>query len=251
MDNKKLAKFIAALGKFNDYGSTVEQTKKALDAGSTAPLRGDNDDRVIFEDTIKAINAVKQTEFSWETIIAINSEFTGDSGEQPYHAGRLRDSVLDPIRDHIYVPLWPSAAGEDVKYYPPAQIDELDLMEIVTTWDKSPKTDKDAWRMFASLAKLQPFQDGNKRTALLTINHAIGALESQDYLMPPTGRQYNQFMDNLLGFYGVGLEGDNLTEKEALEEFLKVAPARQSIQAKQLKKSRLRENSQKKNGMSR
>lgn len=31
MDNMKLARFITSLGRFNDYGSTVAQTKKALE----------------------------------------------------------------------------------------------------------------------------------------------------------------------------------------------------------------------------
>ncbi|MBX0283845.1 hypothetical protein [Ligilactobacillus salivarius] len=45
-DNTALAKFITSLGSLNSYGSTVLQTKKALDTNSTKPLRQDNDELV-------------------------------------------------------------------------------------------------------------------------------------------------------------------------------------------------------------
>ena len=42
-DNEKLARFITSLGKFNDYGNTVAQTREALEQNSSLPLRQDND----------------------------------------------------------------------------------------------------------------------------------------------------------------------------------------------------------------
>ena len=228
MDNEKLAQFIASLGRFNDYGSTVAQTKAALDSGSVEPLRNDNDDRVIFEDTVRAIETVKEMPFNRESIILINAQFTGDSSEQPYHPGRLRDAVFDPIRDHIHVDLWPGDDGGTISYFPPAQIDEADIDKIISLWESSSQSDLEAWSLFARLAKLQPFQDGNKRTALIAANHALGTFQTQNYLMPPTGRQYIRFMDGLLGFYGVGLQGAPHSEKEALHEFLSIAPVRKT-----------------------
>ncbi|GAB2022820.1 hypothetical protein RyT2_18940 [Pseudolactococcus yaeyamensis] len=163
--------------------------------------------------------------FSIQSIIGINSQFTGDSKEQPNDPGRLRDILIDPIRDRIHVDLWPAEDGGVVSYFPPVQIEEADLGKIVTTWEQSLKTRLDAWQVFAQIAKLPPFQDGNKRTALISANHAIGALVSQEYLMPPVGRKYNQFMDALLGYYGVGLEGGPFSETEALGDFLSLIPA--------------------------
>jgi hypothetical protein len=221
--NEKLAEFITKLGQFNGYGSTVAQTKDALDQKSVKPLRDDNDDRVIFEDIIKALDKISTMPFGVESIIAINSEFDGDSHEQPNEPGRLRDIIIDPARDRIHVDLWPGDDGSDVEYFPPAIIDEEDLQEIVSEWQGSRKQELDAWTMFAKLAKLQPFQDGNKRTALIAINHASGRLESQDYLTPPVGRKYLRFMDALLGYYGVGLLYGPTDEQEALEEFLQLA----------------------------
>lgn len=73
MNNEKLARFITILGRFNDYGSTVAQTKAALDSGSVEPLRKDNDDRVIFEDTLRAIKTIQSLPFNRAAIIAINA----------------------------------------------------------------------------------------------------------------------------------------------------------------------------------
>lgn len=220
MDNKKLAQFITNLGQFNDYGSTVAQTQKALEIGSSHPLNASNDDKVIFEDTLKAIKTVLPLPFDGKSIITINAQFTGDSEEQPYHPGKLRWALQDP-RDKIYVPLWPSIEGGAVNYVPPTTVDDEDLNDIVSEWVDSSKEIRDAWKIFARLAKLQPFQDGNKRTALIAANHALGALASQDYIMPPTGRHYKIFMDNLMTFYGAGLEGaEDINEEEALQIFL-------------------------------
>jgi len=200
MDNQKLAEFITGLGRFNDYGSTVAQTKKALDDNCTSHLNQENDDVVIFEDCLKAINKVMDLEFDVDSIIAVNSEFDGESDEQPKNPGRLRDGIKHPDTDKTHIKLWPGDNGV-VKYYPPIQVDEYDLKKIVNQWEESEKSEIEAWKLFARLARLQPFQDGNKRTALIAANHALGALRSQDYILPPTGRDFNRFMTDLLEYY--------------------------------------------------
>jgi hypothetical protein len=60
MDNTKLARFITSLGSLNGYGSTVAQTKRALDIGSSKPLNQNNDDVAIFEDALSGIKAIKK-----------------------------------------------------------------------------------------------------------------------------------------------------------------------------------------------
>ncbi len=232
-DTRKLAEFIVALGQFNGYGSTTAQTLRALELGSVTPLRDDNDDRVIFTDIVKAINAVSGIPFSVQSSIDINAQFTGDSPQQPSRPGVLRHREEDPIRNNILIKLWPGSAGDVITYIPPANVDEWDLQKIVDEFNSSQgihagqgreHTDKDGWILFAKLAKLQPFQDGNKRTALLAANHALGALESHDYLMPPTGAAYQRFTTQLLEYYGTGLEGSSFnSEKAALAAFLDVA----------------------------
>ena len=231
VDTQRLAEFIVALGQFNGYGSTTAQTKEALDTGSTRPLRDDHDDRVIFTDILKAIRAVAGTPFSISSIIAINEQFDGDSREQPSRPGVLRHRTDGPIRNSVRIDLWPSAEGGSVAYVPPTNVDEWDLQDVVDEFDRSSRSDRDAWIMFARLAKLQPFQDGNKRTALLAVNHALGAFASGDFLAPPTGARYRRFTNQLLEFYGNGLDGSSFPagergEAEALAAFLDTAPAR-------------------------
>lgn len=52
-------------------------------------------------------------------------------------------------------------------------------------YKKSAQNKTDAWRVFAQLSKLQPFQDGNKRTALIAANAANGSLGNGQYLILP------------------------------------------------------------------
>ena len=199
MDNKKLAKFITGLGRFDNYGSTVAQTEKALEDNCTSHLNQENDDVVIFTDCLKAINKVLEQEFCVNSIVLINSQFDGDSDAQPKNPGRLRDGLKYP-EDKIRVPLWPGEDGQ-VYHYPPLQVDEMDLQKIVDTWNESEKSEVEAWKLFAKLACLQPFQDGNKRTALISANHALGALKTQEYILPPIGYNFNTFMTKLLVYY--------------------------------------------------
>ena len=200
MNNGRLAEFITGLGRFNDYGSTVAQTKKALETKCTSHLNQENDDVVIFSDCLKAINKVVNLEFDINSIILVNSQFDGDSEEQPKNPGRLRDGLKYPHTDKIMVKLWPGDNGI-VIHEPPLQIDKPDLQKIVSEWRVSEKATTEGWQLFAKLACLQPFQDGNKRTALISANHALGTLKTQDYIVPPTGRHFNQFMTDLLEYY--------------------------------------------------
>ena len=200
MDNTKLAKFITVLGHFDDYGSTVAQTQKALEDNCTSHLNQENDDVVIFSDCLKAINKALNLEFNIDSIILINSEFDGDSSKQPKNPGRLRDGIKHPDTDKTHIKLWPGDDGV-VKYYPPIQVDEYDLQKIVDEWYDSKKSEFEAWELFAKLACLQPFQDGNKRTALISANHALGSLKTQEYILPPTGPRFPLFMNNLLEYY--------------------------------------------------
>jgi len=181
MNNTALARFIASLGSLNGYGSTIYQTKKALDENSTKPLRQDRDDIAIFNDSLKGINAIKKIGFNTDGIIAINKEFDSPSDEQPNIPGHLRNSYYNPDdRTAILI----SSDSTDA-YFPPDVISRNDLDDIVTTFNNSKKSEIDAWKVFADISKLQPFQDGNKRTALIAANSAIGALKNGNYLILP------------------------------------------------------------------
>ncbi len=79
MNTTALAKFIQSLGSLNNYGSSVYQTKKALDMKSTKPLRQNRDDIAIFVDSLKGINAIKEKGFSVDGIIDVNKQFDSPS----------------------------------------------------------------------------------------------------------------------------------------------------------------------------
>lgn len=181
MDNTALARFITSLGSLNGYGSTLYQTKKALDEGSTKPLRQDVDDIAIFQDAIKGIEAIKKNGFSTDGIIAINTQFDSPSEEQPNWPGHLRNAKYN--EDDRTVIIVDTASNQG--YFPHEVITRADIDAIVEEYDRSKKTETDAWRVFARLSKLQPFQDGNKRTALIAANAAHGSFDTEDYLLLP------------------------------------------------------------------
>ncbi|MFC6169227.1 Fic family protein [Loigolactobacillus jiayinensis] len=198
MNNTALARFITSLGSLNDYGSTLAQTKEALDKNSTKPLNQSKDDIAIFKDALKGIKAIKKIGFNTDGIIAINKEFDSPSGEQPNWPGHLRNANYNED-DNIAVTVDKNAR---IHHIPPQVITRSDIDQIINTYNKSDKHEKDAWRVFADLSKLQPFQDGNKRTALIAANAAYGTFQKENYLVLPfNDLDHAEFMINLMRYY--------------------------------------------------
>lgn len=198
MDNTALAKFITSLGSLNNYGSTVLQTKKALDENSVKPLRQNKDDIAIFTDALKGIEAIKEIGFTVEGVIAINKQFTSPSDEQPNMPGHLRNAYYNSD-DQIAIIL--DRTSQEA-YFPPEVVQQSDLEVIVQKFLLSKKTEEDAWKVFVCLAKLQPFQDGNKRTALIAANAAIDTFATGNYLTLPFNElDRADFITNLMRYY--------------------------------------------------
>lgn len=220
MDTTALAKFIQSLGSLNNYGSSVYQTKKALDLKSTKPLRQNRDDIAIFVDSLKGINAIKEKGFSVDGIIEVNKQFDSPSEEQPKLPGHLRNSYYNED-DRIAIVL--DQASQE-HYFPKEIISRDDLQEIVDQFEQSERTEKDAWWVFARLAKLQAFQDGNKRTALISANAAYVTLDSENYLMVPFHDiKRLEFTFNLMSFYRAK---DHLEEEQAFEGLYRTLPSK-------------------------
>jgi len=218
MDNNKLAKFIVSLGSLNNYGSTIAQTQKALDLKDTSVLRQDNDDVVIFEDALKGIEAVQKVGFSVEGIIAINKKFDGDSPEQPAKPGHLRNAFYDPDDAIVVVTSADGRGG----YIAPDVVTKQDLQDRVDTFLNSTRQENDAWRLFAQLAKLQPFQDGNKRTALIAINAAMDMFSKDDFLIVPMNDlDRMDFTLALMRFY---MAESPEQEEQAFQRMISVLP---------------------------
>ncbi len=224
VDNTALAKFITSLGSLNGYGSTVLQTKKALDEGSTKPLRQNVDDIAIFQDSLKGIDAIKKIGFSADGIIAINKAFNSDSDEQPNMPGHLRNAYYNDD-DRIAITIDEHARES---YFPPEVVTKNNLDEIVDRYNDSDKSERAAWRVFADLSKLQPFQDGNKRTALIAANAAYGTLENGNYLtLPFNDLDRVDFVVGLMRYYNAK---DPQAEEAAFKRMMSVLPSKQERQ---------------------
>lgn len=93
---------------------------------------------------------------------------------------------------------------------------------MIDRFDTSEYTTKDGWRVFADLAKMQPFQDGNKRTALIAANEAMGAFETQDFLVLPLQPESNtKFIGLLMRYY---LTDDATQQDRLLDEMVSLTP---------------------------
>ncbi|MHC5247421.1 Fic family protein [Enterococcus sp. LJL90] len=220
MDNTALAKFIASLGSLNGYGSTVLQTKKALDENSTKPLKQNSEDPVIFTDALKGTAAIKETGFSTDGIIAINKQFDSPSDEQPNWPGHLRNGLYNED-DRIAIILDESSQS---RYIPKDVITRNNLDGIVTQYQESNHQEEDAWRVFAKLSKLQAFQDGNKRTALIAANAAYGTFKSENYLVLPfNDLDRAEFTINLMRYYQAT---DESGEDVAFDRMMETLPSK-------------------------
>ncbi|MEK1462175.1 Fic family protein [Limosilactobacillus fermentum] len=107
-------------------------------------------------------------------------------------------------------------------YTPPEIVTEGMLQEMIDRFDTYEYTTKDGWRVFADLAKMQPFQDGNKRTALIAANEAMGAFETQDFLVLPLQPESNtKFIGLLMRYY---LTDDATQQDRLLDEMVSLTP---------------------------
>ena len=186
MNNTKLARFITVLGSLNGYNSTVAQTKRALDKGSSKYLEKNNNDKMIFEDILSAIKAIKQIGFSMDGIIASAS----DSLE----------------KNHYQLSI--------AKYQK--------LQEIVDSFNKSVRFEKDAWLVFVDLYKLHPFKHDNRRIALIAANAALNTWANEDFLLWPfDGLDKAEFMVYLMRY----CRARNITqEKQIFTHLLSLLP---------------------------
>ena len=224
--NLDLANFIVSFGSMNDYSSTVLQTKKALDLHDLSKLHHQHHDGEILQDALDGIAAAKKYGFSREGIIEINKSFTHSEEEDPDIPGHLRQASYNP--DDAIAIITDSKGTAEGAYFAPENVYPGDLDEIIEQYNSSDHTTKDAWRVFAKLSKLQPFQDGNKRTALIAANSASNTWENQNYLtLPFDNIDHAEFMINLMRFYRADTEEK---EEKALDKMVDVLPSASEVE---------------------
>lgn len=220
-DNAARAQFITSFGSMNNYKSSVLQTKQALDLNNIGKLKSPETDGAIFKDALAGMAVAKDIGFSAEEIIAINKSFTNSESEDPKWPGHLRSSKYYNPDDSIVIITDPNGSTNDA-YYAPADVTKADLERIVDQFNCSEKTKTDAWRVFAQISKLQPFQDGNKRTGLIAANSAYNTWQSEDYLVLPFNSiDHAEFMLNLMKYY---LAEDEDQEERAFQKMVAVLP---------------------------
>ncbi|EGO9274063.1 Fic family protein, partial [Enterococcus faecalis] len=103
---------------------------------------------------------------------------------------------------------------------------------------------EDGWALYARLAKLQAFDNGNKRTALISANLFIGSLtgESSTYLTIPTDFRRTQFDANLMYYYMADDFDDHMPDVQySLNEFVRFAKEYTEAQPKNKFEERLEE----------
>lgn len=225
-DNLYLANFIVSFGSMNDYSSTVLQTKRALDFHDLSQLEHQHHDGGILKDALDGIAVAQNMGFSTKSIIEINKALIHSKNEDPNIPGHLRKASSNP--DDAVVIVTDSNGTAKGAYYAPETVYPQDLDNIVNEFKSSEQSVKDAWRVFAELSKLQPFQDGNKRTALITANTALNTWGSKDYLILPFDNiEHAAFMVNLMRFYRATTKEQ---ENMALARMVDTLPSPKEVQ---------------------
>jgi hypothetical protein len=209
MDNQQLAELIYGVASYDGYNTSVLQTQQNLSSKKENQQFASEKDRYIFEDLQKAIIfASQQTELTVDIFKAINAQMDSKEEDQPEHPGILRKNYQIHVGD----------------YFPPLTVTEKMVQrELDAVKDHSVAA---GWELYARLAKLQAFDNGNKRTALLCANLLTGALQgkSQDYLTIPTDFRRAQFDANMIMFYMADDWDDHLPDVDySLKQFVAFA----------------------------
>lgn len=209
MNTKKLAELIYSVAQYDGYNTSVLQTQKNLSTNKEEWQFANEDDRFIFEDLVKAIHyASEQSELTVDVFKGINAQMDSHKEGQPDDPGQLRNKVEIHVGDYI----------------PPKTVTEKMVQREISAVKGT--SVEDGWELYARLAKLQAFDNGNKRTALISANLLIGSLkgETQTFLTIPTDFRRTQFDANLMYFYMADDFDDHMPDVQySLQTFVQFA----------------------------
>ena len=195
LSTKQLAGLLYSMGRtFDGLQSTFMATEEFLRTGNPKVVNSKADYNLLLdlrqaaEYTLHYDYAHKPIDLAY--VKSINAQLTRTAAMEP---GKLRDERT-PVM--VNTPLG--------RYEPP--VPEPDTLEslIKSTVRKAAGVDilEDAVRLFAGLAKMQPFGDGNKRTALLAGNGLLIAHSERYPLTVPTSdKGRTRFNRELAGYY--------------------------------------------------
>lgn len=169
------------------------------DAGSTIEFVESNDGIVLPSQT--DVSIIRDMKSAWYAIEPDNGKVTinnfinahgnmlaSTNTQQP---GKLRERPVQ-VSFGGGLRLWPAKDASVSRELFAEKIAEA----VIGDYDAHEK----AARLFANVAKLQPFPDGNKRTAIIVANRML-IPENEVLLIPYTDDEYQTFMANLEGIY--------------------------------------------------
>ena len=170
---------------FDNLGSTYIATEEFLTTNNPTVL-GSRNDLALLQDLQDAAQAMLHYDYSHgitrDFVRSLNASMTRTAALEP---GKLRESANILVR---------TMRGD---YIPPVpDVHRLDA--TLSAANASDGTLHDAAHLFSELAKMQPFGDGNKRTALLAANGLLLMKKSTHVLtvpvVDPDKRSFNELL---------------------------------------------------------
>ena len=160
---KGLARLLYRMGRtFDNLNTSQLNTEEFLRTGNTAVLTS-KPDRDLLVDLRNAsafvLDTTPDTVLDSEWVRAINARLTLTAAMKP--------GVLRVDGEPVWVD---TMSGR----YSPGTPDPTELEDIMEQAESSESNVFAASRLFARLARMQPFGDGNKRTAMLAANGLLG-----------------------------------------------------------------------------
>lgn len=193
LSTKQLAGLLYSMGRtFDGLQSTFMATEEFLRTGNPKVVNSKADYNLLLdlrqaaEHTLHYDYAHRPIDL--EYVKSINAQLTRTASMEP---GKLRDEHT-PVM--VNTPLG--------RYEPPTPDPEAIAALLGDTTRKGTGDDVDgAVRLFAGLARMQPFGDGNKRTALLAANGVLIADGNRNPLTVPTSDKDRTWFNQELAAY--------------------------------------------------
>lgn len=209
MNFEKLAQLIYSVAQYEGYNTSLLQTEKNLNSKPENWQFSSESDVYIFEDLLKAITyASKQTHLTVDVFKGINAQMDSKKSGQPERPRVLRQNIEIHVGD----------------FMPAMTVTDAMVARQISAVKGNTKAD--GWELYARLAKLQAFDNGNKRTALIAANLLTGALtgQSEYYLIVPTDYRKLRFDANLVDYYMADDWDDHMPDETfTLKQFVDFA----------------------------
>lgn len=190
LSTRQLTGVLYSMGRtFDNLSSTYMATREFLRTNNPAVI-GSRQDLALLQDLRDAASWTLHYDYEngidVDYVCGINAQLTRTAAIEP---GTIRTT------SNIFVR---TARGD---YYPP--VPERDEMEYAIGRLTNVKgTLSEASRLFAYLARVQPFGDGNKRTALLAANGLLMMRDNgQSLIVPTEDADRSTFNDMLAAWY--------------------------------------------------